>query len=75
MFDDLRQQAGSEAVFENPEEEKEDSYSFKGQPRKSSGRILGMTPVQRFIIAIILLLTSCLLSSFCLIVTGRIWLI
>jgi hypothetical protein len=35
-------------------------------------RILGMTPVQTYIIALMLLLITCLLSTFCLLVTGRV---
>ncbi len=74
MFDDLRQQASDETSFDVSEAEKEDAYSFKDkQTKKSSDRILGMTPVQRFLIAIILLLVACLLSSLCLIVSGKIW--
>ncbi len=74
MFDDLRQQASDEASFDVAEGEREDAYSFKDKrAKKSSDRILGMTPAQRFLIAVILLLVACLLSSLCLIVSGKIW--
>ncbi|MDZ7844045.1 MAG: hypothetical protein U5K99_04480 [Anaerolineales bacterium] len=34
--------------------------------------ILGMTPVQRFVIAVLLFLTVMILSTFCLLVAGKI---
>jgi hypothetical protein len=33
---------------------------------------LGMTPAQRFVLAVLLFLTSAILSVFCLLVTGKI---
>jgi hypothetical protein len=34
---------------------------------------LGMTPAQRFVIAIMLLMMACILSAFCLLVTEKIY--
>ncbi len=34
-------------------------------------RFLGMTPSQRFVLAIMLLILTVFLSSFCLVITGR----
>lgn len=66
MFDDLRQQA-NEADFE----EEDDEFLSESQPR-SSGLFLGMTPPQRFLIAVMLLMMTCILGSFFLLVTEKI---
>ena len=39
-------------------------------PRPS--RLLGMTPQQRFILSVLVLLSVCALGSMCLLITGRI---
>ena len=44
-------------------------------PRKRAPQpFLGMSPVQRFVIAILLFLMSCVLSAFCLILTESVYL-
>lgn len=63
MLDDLRQQAN--ASFEDDEE----SYR---PPTRPPARFLGMTPFQTFIISLLLLMMTCLLSTACLLVTGRV---
>jgi hypothetical protein len=73
MFDDLRAQA-NEAMFDE-EEEVADAYTFRSElASRPRGPFLGMTPVQRFVIAILLLMMTCILSTFCLMVTEKIWL-
>lgn len=69
MFDDLRAQAGEIAY----EEEESDLYSFKEKKEPPKGPFLGMTPPQRFVIAVMLLMMTCILSTFCLLVTERVW--
>ena len=59
----LRQQAN--AAFDDEAE------VYPARPTRPF-RILGMTPLQTFIIALMLLLITCLLSTFCLLVTGRV---
>ncbi len=63
MLDDFRQQADSSATFD------EDDY-FEAQPKRRP--FLGMTPVQRFVVAMMLLVIACVLGSFCLIVTEKV---
>jgi hypothetical protein len=63
MLDDLRQEADG-APFE-------DDSGFKLPPRPKKD-FLGMTPFQRFVIAFMLLLIICVLSSLALLVTGKI---
>ncbi len=81
MFDNLREDASNSAFDSAPFYEEEAQFE-EVQPRKaapprrraasSSGRFLGMTPVQRFILAIMLFLMVCSLGSMCLLITGKI---
>jgi hypothetical protein len=64
MLDDLRQQASDLIDQEEPP-------AAPPAPRPTT-RILGMTPFQAFIVALMLLVITCLLSSFCLLATGRV---
>ncbi len=42
------------------------------EPAPTSGRFLGMTPFQRFIIIFLIFMLTCVLGSFCLLVTEKI---
>jgi len=64
MIEDLREKASG------PEIEEIETTGEQLQPNQNI--IFGMTPVQRFVIAILLLLTTCILSTFCLLATGKI---
>jgi hypothetical protein len=64
MLDDLRQQTSE--LFEH-----EEPPPPPPAPRPPA-RILGMTPFQTFIVALMLLVITCLLSASCLLVTGRV---
>ena len=64
MLDDLRQQAG-ELI------DQEELPPPPIAPRPPI-RIFGMTPFQAFIVAMMLLIITTLLSTFCLLVTGRV---
>ena len=75
MFDNLREDAASSPYYE--EEEKfqpaastETSSSIFAAP--SSRRILGMTGVQRFVIAFMFMLAVCVIGGMVLFVTGKI---
>jgi hypothetical protein len=66
MLDDFRKQADSSSFF-NEEEPETPERQFI-----TRGQFLGMTPFQRFLVAILLLLITILLTSFCLLATGRV---
>jgi hypothetical protein len=68
MLDEFRQQADSSPFFEEEEFDPEEVL----KPRQPERRFLGMTAAQRLIIAIMLLLAACTLSSVVLMVTGRV---
>ena len=72
MFDNLRDDAASlyeeeDTIF--PEEEIKSKAPAK---RRTNGKILGMTPTQRFIIAVMLLVAVCTMGTMCLLMTGKI---
>jgi hypothetical protein len=62
-IDDIRNQFDDD--FDFSEEE------VWGEPEPKP-EFLGMTPVQRFILALLLFLTTLILSTFCLLVAGKI---
>lgn len=62
MLDDFRQQA-DEAPFDEEEIR---------PPRRPKKYFLGMSPFQRFVLATMLLLIVCVLSSFALLVTEKV---
>ena len=64
MIEDLRKQAD-----EAPEPGEE---SDKDRGQSSERRFFGMTPFQRFVIALMLLMTTILIGVFVLMVTGKI---
>lgn len=72
MFEDLRQQA-NQSTFEEPEEEQQDVYAFREKPAPRR-RFLGMTPVQRFVIALLFLMMTCLIGSLLLLVMDKVYL-
>ena len=71
MLDDLREQADAGTFFDDIEEE-EETKPRRGASFLSRDRFLGMTSAQRLIIALMLLITTCLISALCLLATGKI---
>lgn len=67
MFEDFRKQA-EEADF--PEEEQESEPLIEKE--RGDSRFLGMTPVQRFIVAVMLLFMTIILGVLFLLVTSKI---
>lgn len=65
MLDDFREQADASMMFED-----EETHTLEVTQRQRP--FLGMTPVQRFVIALMLLVIACVLSTFCLIVTDKV---
>ncbi len=68
MLDDLREQAGDMDFFADDEE----SYDYNEIPTASPTLFMGMTPVQRFIIAVLVMFMTCIMGTFCLLVTEKI---
>lgn len=72
MLDNLREQANSSSFYEEEAQFQQAAGTTSAAPRlRSSGRILGMTPAQRFFIAVMLMFTVCILGALVLFVTGK----
>jgi hypothetical protein len=72
MLDDFREQADTGSFFDDLEEEEQEAPRRQVLAPLSRNRFLGMTSVQRFILALLLLVATCLVSAACLLATGRI---
>jgi len=70
MFDNLRDEANS---FDNQEAKFQPaSGTISGPIARRSGRFLGMTSIQRFVIVVLLMAAVCVLGTMCLLITGKI---
>ncbi len=69
MLDDLREQADNGLFLDDTE----DIFGFEDTAPKQT-LFLGMTAVQRFVIAVMAMMMVCILSSFCLLLTEKIYL-
>ncbi len=73
MFDNLREEVSAKPFMDEEEEAKfQPAAGTESANKKSSTRILGMTPVQRFVIVFMLFLTVCIIGSLFLFVMEKI---
>lgn len=72
-YDSFRPEA-DDNVFVEPEKPTEEvpAVGLPSRTRRKQGNFLGMTALQRFIIAVMILMMTCLLGIFFLLVTQRI---
>jgi hypothetical protein len=68
MLDDLRSTAS------NSPEPSTGQTPLRDVPQKERGMFLGMTAGQRFVIALMLFMMSCVLGAGCLLLTGKVYL-
>ncbi len=70
MFDNLRDSAESSSFYEEePNELYQEQPAAKAAPkRRSNARFLGMTPQQRFFVALMLFFTICVMGTLALFV-------
>lgn len=68
MIDNLREEAAARPFYEDEAQFKPAEISTS----ESKGRFLGMTPIQRFIVALMLMFAVCSLGTMCLLITERI---
>jgi hypothetical protein len=73
MLDDLRNSAASSYMDEEPIPETPEPAPVE-KKKKTDSRFLGLTAPQRFIVVLLLMMMTCLLGTFVLILTGKIWL-
>lgn len=74
MLDDLRNSAASSYDDAEPIPETPEPAPVQKKKKKEDTRFLGLTAPQRFIVVLLLMMMTCLLGTFVLILTGRIWL-
>ena len=72
MFDNLRDQAKSTPFYEEEAKFQSATETTTDMPSRRSGRLLGMTAPQRFLVSMLLLFAVCSLGMMCLMVTGKI---
>ena len=67
MLDDLRNTASNDSEPETP------GAPIKAAPAKArSGMFLGMSAGQRFVIALLLFMMSCVMGAGCLVLSGKV---
>jgi hypothetical protein len=72
MFDNLREDATSGKYYEGEAKFQPAAGTESAFGAPNSRRILGMTGVQRFVIAFMFLLAVCIIGAMALLVTGKI---
>lgn len=70
MLDDLREKTSDKEFFEEMDEGFETRYESDSS---NSKLFFGMTPIQRFVIAVMILLMVCVMGLFLLLVTERVY--
>ena len=73
MLDNLRESASQSPFFQEGQKPPEEEPTPDQKPA-SSRKFLGMTPLQRFVIASIFFMMVCVFGSFILIASQKIWL-
>jgi hypothetical protein len=71
MFDNLRDSAESSFYEEEQNDLYKEPVAKAAVRRRSTGRFLGMTAQQRFLIAVMLLFTVCIMGTLAMFVLGK----
>jgi len=78
MLEDLRNSGHFNEEPETPPQPPKPAPTRRAAPRPAARSkdplILGMTAVQRLIVALLLFFSTCLLGALCLVITGRVYL-
>ncbi len=69
MLDNLRDSASKSPFFQEEQSPPEGPATPESQPAKT---FLGMTAAQRFALALLLLMMTCVIGSFCLLITQKV---
>ncbi len=73
MFDDLRNDAAKQYEEETEAEVRQPTAKPAAvASRARSPKLLGLTSVQRFVLLFLTLIATCMLSFFCLFISGKI---
>jgi hypothetical protein len=71
MFDNLRDSAESSFYEEDQNDLYQEPVANAAVKRNSNGRFLGMTAQQRFLIAVMLFFTVCIMGTLAMFVLGK----
>ncbi|MGZ9235606.1 MAG: hypothetical protein ACXW4E_08785 [Anaerolineales bacterium] len=71
MFDNLRESAESSFYEEDQNDLHKEPLAKAALRRRGNGRFLGMTAQQRFLLAVMLLFTVCIMGSLAMFVLGK----
>lgn len=75
MYEDLRKSAKEKYENEDVPIENFDPYDYSEHDEEQTRKqFLGMTSFQRFVLAVMLFLMTCVLAAFVLVLTGKIYL-
>jgi hypothetical protein len=75
MFEDLRKSANENPKSKEESDDNFESYDYSDlDEEQASKQFLGMTSFQRFILAAILFMMTCVFAVFVLVLTGKIYL-
>jgi hypothetical protein len=75
MLDNLRDDAASSPFYEEDTVPPESAKAVALPRQRSNGKLLGMTAMQRFIIAVMLMVAVCASGMVCLLLTNKIGLV
>lgn len=70
MFDNLREEVSAKPFLDDEEEAK--FQPAAGTTSSRPTRLLGMTPIQRFVLVVMLFLAVCVIGSLFLLIMGKI---
>jgi hypothetical protein len=71
MFDGLRKDASDASAFDEQAEFFPGDKPEAPARRRKPGAFLGLTAPQRFLLAVMLMMTVCVLGAMCMVVTGK----
>lgn len=71
MFDNLRESAESSFYEEEQNDLYKEPVARVAARRRSNARFLGMTPMQRFLLSLMLLFTVCIMGMLAMFVLGK----
>ena len=72
MLDNLRDDGSTRPFFEDEEEPAPPPEAAPARVRVQGTKFLGMTPIQRFVISVLIMMTVCVLGTMFLLVTEKI---
>lgn len=72
MFDNLREEVSAKPFADEEEAKFQPAAGTDYSSSGRSGRFLGMTPIQRFVLTVMLFIAVCVIGVLFLLVTGKI---